>query len=455
MNLNWRDYIQKNFLYRKDEFIRIGNHTFSKQEIYQHIIEFSIKLQNKFGKERIPISLLGLSDIHFLIVFFGTLCSGQIPLLSGNPSNISHIFHASIHFTDDKALPKLDTSILNFKGGSSKENSFIFSHSDFFIQSSGTMDAPKWIGLNLENLSHSLALHKEKINIKNCNTISVLPYHHIFGLVLDLFLSLEFHNNIIRPSSTDWDCSRLCLSISLEDEIYFCGVPKIFEMIVESGNQELLRKCRSGIVGGARISSFLAENLMGSNFHVGYGQTEACPGILMGDRGEFFESYLGREIGVSVRINEEGTLAFQGKNAFTERFEKNQILKLSPDRWVDSGDLVEKRGEQYFYRGRLGYSFKISNGRWIIPEEVEEEMRTRTNGLPPFFLAEHPRGGIEIFIQSGDTRSRELLKKSLPSYLVTEKIWLQTPGEWSKDRKGNPDRKAMQKLKSRKPGTLL
>jgi long-subunit acyl-CoA synthetase (AMP-forming) len=105
--------------------------------------------------------------------------------------------------------------------------------------------------------------------------------------------------------------------------------------------------------------------------------------------------------------------------------------------------MVSLVGDRYFYRGRKGYSFKLSNGRWVVPEEVEREIQKKTGMVKDFFIAEGMGGGIDLFLPSKDENSFELLKKSLPDYLGNEKISTQTVFLWSKDSKGNVQRQKM------------
>jgi acyl-CoA synthetase (AMP-forming)/AMP-acid ligase II len=262
-------------------------------------------------------------------------------------------------------------------------------------------------------------------------------------LVLDLFLSLEFQNSILINPTKGKEIDFLAELLGNIKNVYLCGVPRTFEGLIEKNFLSQVKKCSAGIIGGAPISSSLANSLRGSNFYVGYGQTEASPGILLGDRGEFWEAYLGKAIGVSIAISNEGTLLFKGENAYIEYMENGEIIKLKPIRWVDSGDLVSLVDERYFYRGRVGYSFKLSNGTWVVPEEIEREMLKKTREFKEFFLAERIGGGVELFINSNDSSCIELVKKSLPDYFMNEKISIQTVFLWSKDSKGNVDRQKM------------
>jgi len=79
----------------------------------------------------------------------------------------------------------------------------------------------------------------------------------------------------------------------------------------------------------------------------------------------------------------------------------------------------------------------------VVPEEIEREMLKKTGEFKKFFIAEQIGGGVELFVNSRESSCIELVKKSLPDYLLNEKISIQTVFLWSKDSKGNVDRQKM------------
>jgi long-subunit acyl-CoA synthetase (AMP-forming) len=446
MNRNWNDLVIKYFYKKEKEFIKIGSISLSKHEIYEKIIYFSNVLRESISDKKVFIYMALPSDIPFIIAFFGILCSGNVPIICKPNEVIKNNFEGSLKLSNDNnesdffydesfnfCFKKKDLSILkNIK-----------LESGFFIYTSGSTQKPRCIGITFQNVSHTIKLHLNKLVIKRGTTLSVLPYFHIFGLVLDLFLSLEFENTILINSIRGGEIDFLAEKLGNIENVYLCGVPRIFEELIANNLLTQMKKSSTGIIGGAPISSDLANFLQGSNFYIGYGQTEASPGVLLGEKGEFLEAYLGKEIGVSIAISKNGTLMYRGENTFIESMEKGKVIKLKPNRWVDSGDFVTVIDGRYFYRGRKGYSFKLSNGRWLVPEEVEREMQKKTGVLKEFFISERIGGGLEIFVHSNEKSCFELLKKSLPDYLLNEKISVQSVFLWSKDSKGNIDRQKM------------
>ncbi len=446
MNRNWNDLVIKYFYKKEKEFIKIGSISITKHEIYERIIHFSDVLQENLKNKRFFIYLKLPSDISFIIAFFGILCSGNVPILCKPHEDIIDRLEGSLKISSDKNESDFfyDENFEFYSKNREIPNKKNMNwESDFFIYTSGSTQKPRCIGITFQNVQTNLHLHLNKISHRRGTTLSVLPYFHIFGLVMDLFLSLEFQNSILINSKKGKEIDFLAELLVNMENVYLCGVPRTFEGLIEKNLLSQVKKCSAGIIGGASISSSLANSLRGSNFYVGYGQTEASPGILLGDRGEFWEAYLGKAIGVSIAISNEGTLLFKGENAFIEYMESGEIIKLKPNRWVNSEDLVSEVDGRYFYRGRVGYSFKLSNGRWVVPEEIEREMLKKTGEFKKFFIAERIGGGVELFVNSRESSCIELVKKSLPDYLLNEKISIQTVFLWSKDSKGNVDRQKM------------
>ena len=58
-----------------------------------------------------------------------------------------------------------------------------------------------------------------------------------------------------------------------------------------------------------------------------------------------------------------------------------------------TGDLVERRGDAYYYRARKGFAFKLANGRWFHPEILEERLKRELGLREPCIVLPHPVGG--------------------------------------------------------------
>ena len=99
-----------------------------------------------------------------------------------------------------------------------------------------------------------------------------------------------------------------------------------------------------------------------------YASTEAGVGFEVTDGLEGFPaSFVGREGPVEMRVV-DGTLHIRSPRAASGYVGHARALK--DDGWVDTGDMVEKRGARYHFTGRRGGIINVG-GLKIHPEEVE------------------------------------------------------------------------------------
>jgi acyl-coenzyme A synthetase/AMP-(fatty) acid ligase len=99
-----------------------------------------------------------------------------------------------------------------------------------------------------------------------------------------------------------------------------------------------------------------------------YASTEAGVGFEVTDGLEGFPaSYLGRPGPVEMKV-EDGTLRVRSPRAASQYVGSDAAL--AHDGWVDTTDMVEIKGDRYFFAGRTGGIINVG-GLKINPEEVE------------------------------------------------------------------------------------
>jgi len=237
----------------------------------------------------------------------------------------------------------------------------------FLLRTSGTTQLARWIALSDRNVLSVLASHLPHLTLRNARVLSVLPWSHAFGLVLDLFPGLLAGAEIIRDPEGGRDPSSL---VALGEEwsaTHLSAVPLTMERLLRhDGGPSLLNRLHGGIVGGAPVSGPLADHLSETRLRAGYGQTEAAPGITLGPPGRWAANYLGRPLGCDVTVADDGELLFEGSNACIGVWRRHEGLdRLDPDRTVRTGDLVRREGDDLFFEGRKDTAFKLSNGRLV------------------------------------------------------------------------------------------
>ena len=132
--------------------------------------------------------------------------------------------------------------------------------------------------------------------------------------------------------------------------------PRYIRLSGEISDQAILIALRS-FYSPAGLAHAYASTEAGLGFEVADG-LEGFPARLVGNLGE-----------TEVRI-ENGSLRIRSaRTALRQLGEKNEVL-ADPDGFVDTGDVVERRGERYFFLGRRNGVINIG-GLKVFPEEVE------------------------------------------------------------------------------------
>lgn len=246
----------------------------------------------------------------------------------------------------------------------------------FITRTSGTSGSPTWVALSDDNLWSVLDAHQPHLSREGDVVLSVLPWHHSFGLILDLLPALLNANIILREHSGGRDPESIIAAAQQWGGNYCSMVPLQAQRIADTpGGLDMLRALRAGVVGGAPASAQLAAKLASTNLRVGYGQTEASPGITLGEPGVWIPNALGSPRGCTLRTDPEGHLLVRGPNVAMGVWEHGRIRRLDSDRWLDTGDIVRPKGDQLIYLGRADNNFKLSNGRMIDAAQLEHDLR--------------------------------------------------------------------------------
>jgi acyl-CoA synthetase (AMP-forming)/AMP-acid ligase II len=101
-----------------------------------------------------------------------------------------------------------------------------------------------------------------------------------------------------------------------------------------------------------------------------YASTEAGVGFSVKDgRAGFPAAYLAEPPGgVELKVDGEGRLWL--RPAVRGQFFVGTAALESTDGWIDSGDLVERRGDRYHFLGRANGAINVGGDK-VFPEEVE------------------------------------------------------------------------------------
>lgn len=321
------------------------------------------------------------------------------------------------------------------------------------LRTSGSLSRARWIPLSDENLCANLDSHRPVLGFDDARLVSALPWRHAFGLLIELLPALFSRATIWRDPRGGRDAEQLLAMLIAHSATHLCGPPLLFQrLLAHPAGRATLAGMAGGVLGGAMVSPELADALEGTQLRVGYGQTEAAPGICLGAPGDIEAGYLGAPLGCVTRIGPEGELEFSGANAcFAAWSEKRGLTPLPRDRWARTGDLVRETDGRLYYCGRADGALKLPNGRWLGLEELELRIRS---ALP---LAREARAlspdgrSIELWLprESGvsldDAVSQGRLADALgPARVVFAGVRYASRAEFYYTPKGELDRRRMQ-----------
>ena len=144
---------------------------------------------------------------------------------------------------------------------------------------------------------------------------------------------------------------------------------------------------------------------------------------------------------------EDGELLFQGPNACVGVWREDGLDRAPPDRTVRTGDLVEREGDDLYFRGRKDNAFKLSNGRLVQASALESDLKTRFPSLHDA-LVFTPNGddvAVAVCPSVPDQAPSEDDIRAVLGPLSSRLVWTTTtaPDAWSTYAKGSVDRRAM------------
>ncbi len=285
----------------------------------------------------------------------------------------------------DRAAEAVDARVIITATGVRVRNAVLAPTPDvrFLLATSGTTGAPRRLALSDANVAAVLDTHIGPLGLDDAVLLSVLPWHHAFGLVLELLPALVVGAELVRDSSGGRNVASMLATADASAArgraiTHLHAVPHTTRLLAaDAAGVRLLAGLRGGLVGGAPVDAALADALARTRMRVGYGQTEASPGIALGAPGAWRAGTLGTPLGCDVRLDPDGVLAFRGPNACVAEWQAGGGLeRFAPDRWVRTGDLAVAAADGgYTFIGRAAESFKLENGRYVAPLPIEAAVR--------------------------------------------------------------------------------
>ena len=262
-------------------------------------------------------------------------------------------------------------------------------------------------------LSH-LGVHLKK----NCDTLSILPMAHMYGMAIEFIFPFCFGSHLyflnrlpspaiiakafsdIKPAviiavpliiekiirkkvfpQTQSNVIRLLLQMPVVSK-------KVKQRISNEVYQAMGGNAYEVIVGGAALNQEVEQFLYNIHFPitVGYGTTECAPLITFSDYKDFVPGSCGTPVAhMEVKIlssdpqNVAGEIVTRGTNVMLGYYKNEEATKavLDEDGWYHTGDLGTMSADGHvFIRGRIKNMLLGANGQNVYPEEIEDKLNS-------------------------------------------------------------------------------
>ncbi len=285
--------------------------------------------------------------------------------------------------------------------------------------SSGTSGVPKGVMLTHRNIVAQL-LQAENLlsgDVQEETVIAVLPFFHIYGMVLILLRGLRRGFTLVSMARFDFVQFLEC--VQKYRVTYAPLVPPIVlglakHPAVESYDLSSLRQIGSGAAPlGAEVEAACAKRV-GCSVMQGYGMTEFAGASItnlegpdhnrVGSVGLVWPNMEARIVDVAtgqdVGPNERGELWMRGPNVMQGYFKKPEATRdmLLPDGWLRTGDVAYVDDDGYFYIVDRVKELIKHNGYQVAPAELEA------------LLLRHPAIADAAVIPSPDEETGEVPK---------------------------------------------
>ncbi len=416
---NLKQMLEHSILKGNDIAFKYKDKTKTYFDYYNDVINISNYLYKNHKNEHIAI--IGENSYNYLVLFLGIILSGNIAVLIDKDLNEEKI-NELLKLSDCKNI--YSSNYTNIKKGKKIENidKYIQEGKNYFNNykldenkeaviffTSGTVGANKAVMLSQKNIANNI--YSASCLFEATGTVlSVLPYHHAFGLLTGVFAPFNYHcpvfinssiKNIIKdmkeskpqvlflvPAFVEkfykqiWSQARrkkmqylLSAVIKTSNGLKHLGIDIrriMFKSILDEfgGNIEYI------ICGGARLSKKYVKLFRSFGIEIlnGYGITECSPVISVNRNNYSKDGSVGQVIKDGIVRIENNEIVFKSESVMLGYYkDKKSTDESIKNGWFYTGDLgyIDK-DDFLFITGRKKNLIILSNGENILPDEIEE-----------------------------------------------------------------------------------
>lgn len=241
---------------------------------------------------------------------------------------------------------------------------------EWLMLTSGTSGVPKIVGHTLEALTGAIVAEGPA---KGPAPVWATFYDIRRYGGLQIFLRAVLSGGSMVLSDPHEALADHVAQLNARGVSHISGTPSHWRKLLMSGSaaQFAPRYVRlSGEIADQAVLDGLKAAFPNSSVGHAYASTEAGVGFAVNDGLEGFPAnYLGNRNGVEMKVV-DGSLRIRSTRTAHAYIGRNAAALTDRDGFVDSGDIVELRGDRYYFVGRRGGIINIG-GLKVHPEEIE------------------------------------------------------------------------------------
>lgn len=264
--------------------------------------------------------------------------------------------------------PDSETSVILFTSGSEKE--------------------PKAVQLTHRNISHNVDNVKNLVNVTPEDVfLSELPFFHVFGLTVDLWLPLLLGCSMVTyPNPLDY--KEICNFVRQYKVTIMAATPSFFYGYLQRSEPGDFSSIRFAFAGADKLPQKVFDGFQkkhGIKVFEGYGTTETSPVISVNTPDHHKLGSIGKtipnvkvkivdiETGAECSVGQEGKVLVKGDNVMKGYLDdlEETLLRIR-DGWYDTGDIGMFDEDGYlWHKGRLKRFVKVG-GEMVSLVKVED-----------------------------------------------------------------------------------
>jgi acyl-coenzyme A synthetase/AMP-(fatty) acid ligase len=241
---------------------------------------------------------------------------------------------------------------------------------EWLMLTSGTSGVPKIVGHSLEGLTGAIVADGPA---RGAPPVWATFYDIRRYGGLQIFLRAILSGGSMVLSEPGEALADHVARLNARGVTHISGTPSHWRKLLMSGSAAGFspRYVRlSGEIADQAVLDGLRHAFPEASIGHAYASTEAGVGFAVNDGREGFpSSLLGNRDGVEMKV-EDGSLRIRSTRTAHAYVGRNAAALTDADGFVDTGDMVELRGERYHFVGRRGGIINIG-GLKVHPEEIE------------------------------------------------------------------------------------